>query len=405
MEEIDKSTVYRVGGSVRDTLRGVEPNDEDYVVVNHTVEEMKELGFELVGDSFEVFIHPETGDEWALARSKNNTVDPTVGIEEDLARRDLTINAMAEDVVTGEIIDPYGGREDLKNNTLRHVGESFATDPHRVLRVASFASRLPEFTVAPETATLCKNLRAEVRTIAPNRKRSELIKVFNYAEDPRRYFDTLKNFNVLDVTYPVVAELDTVPAGPIEYHKEGSTYEHTMRVLSEVNNLTPTNERIHWAALGHDMGKILTDPSDLPNHPQHTKNGRIAVNRFCNDIKLGTVRTNVMQSAARYHMYYHKASELRESTLINMVDTLGGNNIRCDELITLGIADGLGREPPNIRTDPSTVKEHLTAAKNVIENIGGTHILDKFDLDESDGEKISDLILQERVISLKETRN
>lgn len=405
MEEIDKSTVYRVGGSVRDTLRGVEPNDEDYVVVNHTVEEMKELGFELVGDSFEVFIHPETGDEWALARSKENTVDPTVDIEEDLARRDLTINAMAEDVVTGEIIDPYGGREDLKNNTLRHVGESFATDPHRVLRVASFASRLPEFTVAPETATLCKNLRAEVRTIAPNRKRSELIKVFNYAEDPRRYFDTLKNLNVLDVTYPVIAELDTVPAGPTEYHKEGSTYEHTMRVLSEVHNLTPTNERIHWAALGHDMGKILTDPSDLPNHPQHTKNGREAVNRFCNDIKLGTVRTNVMQSAARYHMYYYKTSELRESTLINMVDALGGNKIRCDELITLGIADGLGREPQNIRTDPSTVKEHLTATKNVIENIGGKQILDKFDLDESDGEKISDLILQERVVSLKEVRN
>lgn len=407
--------VFKVGGAVRDEQLGREPNDEDFVVVGATPEEMQERGFNTpVGESFAVFIHPETGDEWALARTEESTgesykdfevsADASVSLEEDLHRRDLTINALAEDMETGEIIDPHGGLDDLEAGVLRHVSPAFAEDPLRVIRVATFAARLPEFDVHPETADLCRDLVPQLETIAPQRIREELIKMFQKAENPRRFFDTLKDFDALETVFPLIAEMMEVPAGPEEHHKEGSTFEHTMRVLNEAHELMPDNERVLWAALGHDMGKVLTDAEDLPSHPLHEKVGPDAVEQFGDNIKLDNTRRRVMSDAARFHMRFHQVSDLREATLIRMVNRFGEPNLTVDEFVALGIADGRGREPSNVKADVDAVREHLDAARDAIDSFGGEEAFEKFDLDESDGEKVGELILQERIRILKEAR-
>lgn len=411
----DDLDVFRVGGSVRDELVGKEPNDDDFVVVGATEQEMLDRGFDQpVGESFAVFIHPETGDEWALARTEQSTGDsykdfevqasPDVSLEEDLRRRDLTINAMARDVDTGELIDPHGGREDVDRGVLRHVSEAFAEDPLRVIRVATFAARLPEFDVHPETADLCRDLVPQLETIAPQRIQQEMFKCFEKAEEPRRFFDTLDAFGALETVFPHIAEMKAIPAGPEEFHAEGSTFEHTMRVIEEAHALDPNNRRLLLAALGHDMGKLATDASDLPNHPKHEKTGPTMVDEFGDTLKMPNTERRVMKTAARLHMRFHKLDELREATLIRMVKSLGEPNLTIEEFINLGIADGLGREPREVGFEANEARAHLEAAQHAIDSFGGEEAFEKFDLDPSDGEKIGDLILQERIRLLKENR-
>lgn len=407
--------VFKVGGAVRDEQLGRDPNDDDFVVVGATPEEMLDRGFdEPVGESFAVFIHPETGDEWALARTEESTgesykdfevsADSSVSLEEDLHRRDLTINAMAQDMETGEVLDPHGGLDDIDREVLRHVSPAFAEDPLRVIRVATFAARFPEFDVHPETADLCKELVPHLETIAAQRIREELIKMFTKAENPRRFFDTLRDFGALETVFPMLAEMTTVPAGPEEHHKEGSTFEHTMRVLNEAHAINPNNERLLWAALGHDMGKVFTDEEELPSHPLHEKVGPDAVDEFADNIKLDNTRRRVMSDAARFHMRFHQVDDLREATLLRMVDRFGEPNLTVEEFITLGVADGRGKEPQNVKIAPEMARGHLEAARDSIESFGGEDAFEKFDLDESDGEKVGDLILQERIRLLKDCR-
>lgn len=415
MVDTDGLEVYLVGGAVRDQYLGQQPNDRDYVVVGATPEEMRERGFNTpVGDAFAVFIHPETGDEWALARTEESTgdsykdfnvnADASVSLAEDLYRRDLTINAMAVNPKKNETIDPYGGLDDLENQVLRHISPAFAEDPLRVLRVAAFAARLPEFEVHPETAALCEDLTPKLETIAPQRIREELIKMFQKAEAPRRFFDTLRDFNALSTVFPTLADLTEVPAGPDKYHQEGTAYEHTMRVLTEAHKLQPDNERLLWAALGHDFGKRHTNPEDLPNHPLHEKYGPNAVEEFAENITLDNTRRRVMSDAARFHMRFHRLTDLRESTLITMVERLGEPNLTIREFIDLGVADSLGREPPKVQVTRETARKHLDAAQETVDKFGGREAFDKFDLSQSAGEKIGALILQERVRHLKNAR-
>lgn len=411
----DDLAVFRVGGSVRDELVGNEPNDDDFVVVGASEDEMLDRGFDQpVGESFAVFIHPETGDEWALARTEQSTGDsykdftvqanPAVSLEDDLRRRDLTINAMARDVDTGELIDPHGGQQDIEKQVLRHVSEAFAEDPLRVIRVATFAARLPAFTVDDETVELCKSLVPQLQTIAPQRIQTELFKCLSKADAPRRFFDTLDEFGALETVFPHIAEMKDIPAGPSEFHGEGSTFEHTMRVLEEAHKLDPNNRRLLLAALGHDMGKLATDDADLPSHPKHEKAGPEVVADFADTLKMPNTERRVMKAAARLHMRFHALGDLREATLIRMVKTLGEPNLTIDEFINLGIADGLGREPQAVGFNPADARAHLEAAQDAIDAFGGEEAFEKFDLDPSDGEKIGDLILQERIRLLKNAR-
>lgn len=358
-----------------------------------------------------LFIHPETKDEWALARTEestgdsykdfNVTADETVSLEEDLHRRDLTINAMAKDMDTGELIDPHGGLEDIEQEYLRHVSPAFAEDPLRVIRVATFSARYPEFTVHPETRELCKELVPQLETIAPQRMREEVSKMFRKAEDPRKFFDTLREFDALETVFPIIHDMTDISAGPDEYHKEGSAYEHTMHVLTEAHSINSDNERILWAALGHDMGKVATD-DESQSYPLHEKNGPDVVEEFAESIKLDNTTHRVMTDAARYHMRFHQLEELREATLIRMVDRFGEPNLTIDEFMSLGLADSRGREPSRVEISLDTAEHILQSTNTAIEEFGGGEAFEKFDVSKEDGKKVGNLILQERINILKE---
>lgn len=419
---------YDVGGCVRDSLRGKEPSDIDRVVIGHSVEDMINAGFEKhVGESFPVFLHPETKDEWALGRTEVSTgnrhkdvevtkVGEDVSLEEDLKRRDLTINAMARDPKTGEIIDPHGGKEDMKNKTLRHVSEeSFAEDPLRILRLAMFAARLEGFTVHPDTIELAKREKSRLSTLDNMRVYRNLLKMFRKAEEPRRYFDVLNKVDALEEIFPEVARLTTVPAGPEYAHKEGSAFEHTMRVISEANRLDPNNVRVLLAALAHDLGKGITPNAELPSHPNHTVNGVKVIEEWVERMKMEKQENDmsaiklehrgIMEDAAKNHMNMHRFDEMRPSTIIRFVDTHTSGNkkkLSMNELLTLSIADSLGRVP---RSTPefSVINKKLSLTEKVLTEITGSKIIEQFDIDpQEEGHKISDIMLQERVEMFKE---
>jgi tRNA nucleotidyltransferase (CCA-adding enzyme) len=215
----------------------------------------------------------------------------------------------------------------------------------------------------------------------------------------------LGSFDALSEVFPVVSELQDVPAGPPEHHREGSAYEHTMRVISEAHKIDESNDRLLWAALGHDFGKIATDKKDIPSHPKHEKNGPSVVNRFSKDLNLGNNRTRLMKRAARYHMRFWNVPDLREATLLRMVDDFGGHAITIDEFINLGLADGRGRDPPTVRVDVGEVRRHIYATKKAFDSIKGEDILEQFDVEPENGEKIYELLLQERIRELKSLRD
>ena len=420
---------YDVGGCVRDRLRGVEPSDIDRVAIGHSAEDMVEAGFNKhVGESFPVFLHPETKDEWALGRTENSTGDSHkdvniekfgegVSLEEDLKRRDLTINAMAQDPETGEIIDPHGGKTDLENKTLRHVSESaFATDPLRVLRLAMFAARLDGFTVHPDTLALAKSERNRLSTLDKMRVYRNLLKMFRKAENPRRYFDVLQEVGALEILFPEVHRLTEIPAGPEHAHKEGSAFEHTMRVLTEANRLDPNNVRVLLGVLAHDLGKGLTPGSELPSHPKHNVNGvevienwveRMTMEKSGNEMSAIKVEhREIMKDAAKNHMKMHRFEEMRASTIIEFVDRHptedNDKRLSMDELMTIGIADSLGRIPQEV-PNVATIGRKLSHAKTVISEITGSDIIEEFDVNpKSEGGKIPDIMLQERVKRFRE---
>lgn len=410
---VDESTLefYVVGGAVRDELLDKEPNDYDYVVVGSTPKDMMDIGFDQpVGESFAVFIHPETGDEWALARTEESTgasdkdfdvtADGSVSLEEDLVRRDLTINAMAKDPETEEIIDPFGGREDMEAQVLRHVSEAFAEDPLRVIRVATFRARLPDFEVDPDTKDLCRSLRDQLSELAPQRVYREMLKAFEKAEEPRLFFDTLDDLEALEVLFPRINELQDVPAGPEKYHGEGSAYEHTMRVLSEAHSLDPDNVDLLIAALGHDLGKTATDEEELPN----AKTGIPVVEDMSVELKMKNDHEAVMKDAVRNHMRIHNVGEFNDSTLVRFVNELrSSKGLSIEELLDLAHADSLGREPPKVE-NLDEARERMELAEEAIDSINGYDIMEQFDVEQSEGKKIRDLLIQQRTEKFRELK-
>lgn len=407
-------THFEVGGSVRDEILGKEPNDRDIVVVGHTPSDMERAGFDkVVGESFPVFLHPKTGDEWALARTERSTGDSpqdfdmdtqNVTLKEDLKRRDLTINAMAKDPETGEIFDPHNGLKDIEDKTLRHVSDAFKEDPHRVIRLATFAARLPEFTVHPETVEICQEITDKLPALAPQRVHRELLKCFNKAEEPRRFFEVLDTVGALSVLLPEIAELQSIPAGPEFAHKEGDAFEHTLKVITQAHNVKPNNERLLLSAVAHDLGKTQTPKSELPNHPKHTKTGLDVVDKLCERLKMKNEHQAIMRDAVRNHMKMHQFDKMNESTIIEFVinhNSPKESSLSIEELINLAIADSRGRIPQS-DVNTEVIRKKVKIAEQSIENITGKEVMDKFDVPPSKGEKIGDLLLQERV---KEFRN
>lgn len=323
---------YLVGGAVRDALLGLPVGDRDWVVVGATQPEMEAAGYRAVGRDFPVFLHPETREEHALARTERKSgrgyrgfvvdASPTVTLEQDLQRRDLTVNAMAQDE-TGRLIDPWGGRRDLQARVLRHVSPAFAEDPLRVLRVARFAARFAPlgFTVADETLELMRSIVAagELETLAQERVWKETERALMSAR-PSVCFETLRAVGALAVLMPEIDRLFGVPQ-TARYHPEVDTGVHVMMALDHAAAIAaPLPVRV--AVLLHDLGKGATPADRLPSHVGHEGRGVPLVETFCERLRLPAALRALALAVCREHLNVHRAPELRPATLLRLLDAL-----------------------------------------------------------------------------------
>ncbi len=321
--------VYKVGGAIRDRLLGLPVKDCDWVVVGATPEQMESLGYTLVGRDFPVFLHPETHEEYALARTERKVgagyrgftvnASPEVSLEEDLARRDLTINAMAEDA-QGHIIDPFNGQEDLRQGILRHVSPAFSEDPVRILRVARFAARF-DFRIAPETRELMRQMVAsgEVDALVPERVWTELERALGEPR-PDRFISVLRECGALAVLFPEIDRLYGIPQ-PAHYHPEIDTGEHVLRVLRIAAQLSP-DTRVRFAALVHDLGKGATPKAYWPHHRGHEERGVKLVRALCERLRIPNDYRELAVQVSRHHLHCHRAFELRATTVLRILQEL-----------------------------------------------------------------------------------
>lgn len=324
---------YLVGGAVRDRLLGRPLVDHDHVVVGATPEAMLALGYRPVGKDFPVFLHPQTGEEYALARTERKTghgyhgfavhADPAVTLEEDLARRDLTINAMAQDE-HGVLVDPFHGQRDLEQRVLRHVSAAFVEDPVRLLRVARFAARFAPlgFTVAEETMALMRTMVAagEVDHLVPERVWQETRRALAEAQ-PSAFVRVLREAGALAVLFPEVDALYGVPQRP-DYHPEIDTGVHLELVLDMAARLAPGDDLVGFAALCHDLGKARTPVAVLPSHIGHEHAGVAPLRALAARLKVPAEHAALAELVCREHLNAHRALELKPSTVLRLLDTL-----------------------------------------------------------------------------------
>ncbi len=322
-----------VGGAVRDRLLGREVNDRDWVVVGATPDEMRAAGYVPVGRDFPVFIRPDTGEEYALARTERKTAPgyagfafhaaPDVTLEQDLSRRDLTINAMAEDAA-GRIVDPHGGRRDLDARVLRHVSEAFTEDPVRILRLARFAARFADFSVADETMALARRMveAGEVDALVPERVWQELSRGLMEAR-PSRMFEVLRGCGALARLLPEVDRLWGVPQRA-DYHPEVDTGVHLMLVLDMAARLEAGLE-VRFACLGHDLGKGTTPADVLPRHVGHEERSVALVHALCDRLRVPLACRELAEVVAREHGNVHRSTSFGPAALLRLVE-------RCDGL-------------------------------------------------------------------------
>ncbi len=321
--------IYRVGGAVRDRLLGRPVHDTDFVVVGATEAEFRSRfpTAQRVGNTFPVYL--VDGVEYAFARRERKVgpgyrgfetvADPSVTLEEDLKRRDLTINAMAEDLETGEIIDPYDGRNDLSRKVLHHISDAFVEDPLRLYRVARFASQLPDFMVASETLAMMKQLVPELDTLSPERVWLECERALA-APAPDRFFRILSETGALPVHFPELQALVGVTPGPEYYHEgEKDTFDHTLRVMAR---LPGNNPHLRFAALCHDLGKGLTPPDLLPHHYGHDTAGVSVVVALCDRLKTPNSFRHAAELAAQYHKAAAKLPEMRAGKAVMLLKKL-----------------------------------------------------------------------------------
>lgn len=321
--------IYLVGGAVRDKRLGYPYSERDWVVVGARPEEMEAQGFTPVGKDFPVFLHPKTREEYALARTERKTAPgytgfqfhtaPDVSLEEDLARRDLTINAMAEDR-DGNLVDPYGGAKDLENKTLRHVSPAFVEDPVRVLRVARFAARYHHlgFTIAEETLALMRQMvdSGEVDHLVPERVWKEMEKSLG-ERHPDVFVQSLRDCGALAKILPEVDALFGVPQ-PEQHHPEIDTGVHCLMVLQQaavLSNAIP----VRFAALVHDLGKGTTPQEEWPRHIGHEKRTLPLLDTLCERIAAPKEHKRLARLVAEYHTHCHRALELKPTTLLKVM--------------------------------------------------------------------------------------
>ena len=372
--------MYLVGGAVRDHLLGFEQQDRDWVVVGATPADLLARGFKPVGNDFPVFLHPQTGEEYALARTERKTAkgyhgfqfqaSPDVCLEDDLARRDLTINAMAQ-AADGSLIDPYGGQNDLQQRTLRHVSPAFVEDPVRILRVARFSARFAPlgFTVASETLQLMRDMVAagEVDALVPERVWQEMVRAL--AEPaPECFIQVLRDCGALAVLFPEINQLFGVPQRA-DYHPEIDCGIHTLMVLRQAVKLSPEPE-VRFAALTHDLGKGVTPADILPSHYGHEAQSRRLVTVLCERYKIPNRFRELAEHVAQYHTHIHKGFELLPKTLLKVLEATDAfrKPERFGQLLLACEADSRGRLGFEERAYPQVAFYHeLLAACQAID--------------------------------------
>lgn len=325
-------TTYLVGGAVRDRLLNRPYSDHDHVVVGATPEQMLSLGFKQVGKDFPVFLHPETKEEYALARTERKQgqgytgfvcyAEPDVTLEQDLIRRDLTINAMALST-SGELIDPYGGQQDIAQRVLRHVSDAFIEDPLRVLRVARFASRFHQlgFTIADETLALMTQLceQGELQHLSAERIWQEIHSALTQA-NPEVFIKVLQQVGALKIIWPELDKLWGVP-NPKVHHPEICSGKHTLLVVQQAALLTD-DVQVRFAALCHDLGKGLTLPENYPAHIGHEQAGLTLINNLCQRLRVPTAFKQLALAACEFHLHSHRALELKPATILKLFNRL-----------------------------------------------------------------------------------
>ena len=347
--------IYLVGGAVRDRLLGRPVQERDWVVVGACAQAMKARGFKPVGRDFPVFLHPDSGEEYALARTERKTgrgyhgfdfhAAPDVTLEQDLARRDLTINAMAQ-APDGSLIDPFGGQADLAARRLRHVSPAFREDPVRILRLARFAARFQplRFRVADETLALCREMVAagEADALVPERVWQELSRAL-MEPAPSACIRVLRECGALARVLPEVDRLFGVPQRP-QYHPEVDTGEHLLLALDQSARLQATLE-VRFAVLMHDLGKGVTPAEILPGHQGHEAAGVPLVREVCARLRVPRACRDLALAVTRWHLHSHRALELRPATLLKLLEALDAfrRPERVDQFASACEADARGR--------------------------------------------------------------
>jgi tRNA nucleotidyltransferase (CCA-adding enzyme) len=368
---------YVVGGAVRDRLLGLPVSDRDYVVVGATPDEMLALGFLPVGKDFPVFLHPRSHAEYALARTERKSghgykgfkvyAAPEVTLEEDLRRRDLTINAIAEDE-TGALVDPYGGQRDLAARVFRHVSEAFAEDPVRILRVARFAARLTDFSVAPETLSLMRSMvdKGEVDALVPERVWQEVARGLMESR-PSRMFQVLRDCGALARLFPEIDRLFGVPQPP-EHHPEIDTGVHVMLVVDWAAR-QGCSLPVRFAALTHDLGKGMTPQALWPKHHGHEGKSVDLVRGISERLRVPADCRDLAIAVARDHGNVHRALELRPMTVVELLERVDAfrRPDRFGEFLLACECDFRGRPGFETREFHATqyLQEALAAARDV----------------------------------------
>ena len=346
---------YLVGGAVRDELLGYPFHEKDWVVVGATVDDMAAAGYQQVGKDFPVFLHPETKEEHALARTERKTAagykgfevhaSPDVTLEDDLIRRDLTINAIAKDE-NGEFVDPHNGVDDINNKILRHVSSAFTEDPVRILRVARFLARYAHlgFTIAESTMNLMKKMvdAGEVDALVPERVWQEMQKALT-EKTPTAFITTLRDCGALKKILPEIDCLFGVPQ-PEEHHPEIDTGIHTLMVLEQACLLSNESD-VRFAALMHDLGKGTTPEDEWPSHIAHEARGAKIVIEVCNRLRIPNEFRDLAERTARFHLHFHRALELKASTVVKTLEQLDAfrKPERFEKFLLASEADARGR--------------------------------------------------------------